>query len=168
MMSTVGSARCARLPRLWDSTASLLKPWGVQQLSWRAVAIHQNVSNCRRELLNPSTWNDDAVTAAVSFLSDTQESSAVVLPELDVEMLAFNLQFFRLDDVVHFALRPPSLGSRLVKWKKNPCPLREFLVGSLLSKSAVIDPREDSEGDTGKVAVQPAQSRLWCLYICTI
>jgi hypothetical protein len=55
----------------------------------------------------------------MSFLSDTQEFAAVVLPELDIEMLALNLQFFRLDDVVHFALRPPSLGSGTVEWKKN-------------------------------------------------
>jgi hypothetical protein len=34
-------------------------------------------------------------------------------------MLALNLQFFRLDDVVHFALRAPSLGSGTLKWKKN-------------------------------------------------
>jgi hypothetical protein len=54
-------------------------------------------------------------------------------------MLALNLQFFGLDDVVHFALRPPSLGSGTVKWKKNPRPLREFLTGSLLGKSAVIE-----------------------------
>jgi hypothetical protein len=75
----------------------------------------------------------------MSFLSDTQEFTAVVLPEFDIEMLALNLQFFGLDDVVHFALRPPSLGSGTVKWKKNPRPLREFLTGSLLGKSAVIE-----------------------------
>ena len=75
----------------------------------------------------------------MSFLSDTQESAAVVLPELDIEMLALNLQFFRLDDVVHFALRAPSLGSGTLKWKKNPRLLREFLTGSLLGKTAVID-----------------------------
>jgi hypothetical protein len=54
-------------------------------------------------------------------------------------MLALNLQFFRLDDVVHFALRAPSLGSRTLKWKKNPRLLREFLTGSLLGKIEVID-----------------------------
>ena len=75
----------------------------------------------------------------MSFLSDTQEFTAVVLPELDIEMLALNLQFFRLDDVVHFALRAPSLGSGTLKWKKNPRLLREFLTGSLLGKTAVID-----------------------------
>jgi hypothetical protein len=42
-------------------------------------------------------------------------------------VLALNLEFSRLDDVVHFALRPPSLGSRSLKWKKNPWSLREFL-----------------------------------------
>ena len=75
----------------------------------------------------------------MSFLSDTQEFTAVVLPEFDIEMLALNLQFSRLDDVVHFALRAPSLGSRTLKWKKNPRLLREFLTRSLLRKTAVID-----------------------------
>jgi hypothetical protein len=44
-------------------------------------------------------------------------------------VLTLNLQFSGLDDVVHFASRPPSLGSRMLKWKKNQCPLREFLKG---------------------------------------
>jgi hypothetical protein len=55
----------------------------------------------------------------MSFLGDAQESPAIVLAELHVEMLALNLQFFRLDDVVHFALRSPSLGTGGRKWKKN-------------------------------------------------
>jgi hypothetical protein len=56
----------------------------------------------------------------MSFLGDPQKSTALIFPELDVEMLAFNLQFSRLDDVVHFDLRPPSLGASIGKWKKNP------------------------------------------------
>jgi hypothetical protein len=75
----------------------------------------------------------------MSFLSDTQEFTAIVLPELDIKMLALNLQFFRLDDVVHFALRPPSLGNETLKWKKNPRLLGEFLTHALLSKNAGID-----------------------------
>jgi hypothetical protein len=75
----------------------------------------------------------------MSFLGDTQEPAALIFPELDVEVLALNLQFFRLDDVVHFALRAPSLGSGTLKWKKNPRLLREFLTGLLLGKTAVID-----------------------------
>jgi hypothetical protein len=54
-------------------------------------------------------------------------------------MLALNLQLFRLDDVVHFALRPPSMGSRTLKWKKNPRLLRKFLITSLRGTPAVID-----------------------------
>src|SRR5438552_864429 len=83
----------------------------VQRLSWRGLAVCQNFSNRRRKLLNAGTRHDDAVPAAMSFLGDTQESPAVVLPELDVEVLTLNLQFSRLDDVVHFALMPPSLGT---------------------------------------------------------
>jgi hypothetical protein len=75
----------------------------VQRLSWCAVIICQNFSDRRRKVINTRARHDDAVPAPMSFLSDTQEFAAVVLPELDVEMLALNLQFFRLDDVVHFA-----------------------------------------------------------------
>ena len=140
-MSTVGSACCAE-PVLRDSAAALPIPLGVQQLSWRCFAVGKNVSNRRRKLLNAGTRHDDTVTATVSFLSDAQEPAAIVLPELDVEVLALNLQFSRLDDVVHFALRTPSLWSRRLKWKKNPCPLREFLRPSLLGKSSVMTLRK--------------------------
>ena len=76
-----------------------------QRLSRRCFAVGKNVSNGRCKLLNAGTRHDDAITAAVSFLSDAQEPTAVIFPELDIEVLALNLQFSRLDDVVHFALR---------------------------------------------------------------
>jgi len=65
----------------------------------------------------------------VSFLGDTQKLASLIFPELDVEVLALNLEFSCLDDVIHFALRAPSLGSGSVKWKKNRRLLREFLSG---------------------------------------
>src|SRR5215211_1521040 len=101
------------------TAASKERESAVQRLSWRGFAVCQNFSNYCRKLINAGARHDDAVPASMSFLSDTQEPTAVVLPELDIEMLALNLQFFRLDDVVHFALRPPSLGSRIFKWKEN-------------------------------------------------
>jgi hypothetical protein len=100
------------------SAASL--PICRQRLSWRGLAVGKNCSNRRRKVINARARHDNAVSAAVSFLGDTQESTALVLPELDIEMLALNLQFFRLDDVIHFALRAPSLGNETLKWKKNP------------------------------------------------
>jgi hypothetical protein len=80
-----------------------------QRLSWRAFAVRKNLSNRRRKVINAGTGHDDAVAAAVSFLGNAQESPAVVLAEFHVEMLALNLQFSRLDDVIHFSLRPPTL-----------------------------------------------------------
>jgi hypothetical protein len=90
-----------------------------QQLRWRSFAVRKNFSYGRCKVINTRAGHDDTVTAAMSFLRDAQKSSTVVLPELDVKMLALNLQFFRLDDVIHFALRPPSLGIETLKWKKN-------------------------------------------------
>jgi len=45
----------------------------------------------------------------MSFFSDAQESPALIFPELHVEMLALYLQFSRLDDVIHFPLKAPTL-----------------------------------------------------------
>ncbi len=78
-------------------------------LSWCAFVVGQNLSNCRRKVIDASAGYDDAVAAAMSFFSDAQESPALVFPELHVEMLALNLQFSRLDDVIHFLLKPPTL-----------------------------------------------------------
>jgi|SRR6516162_182831 len=101
-MSTARVGALRRLPRLRDSTASL--PLG-QQLRRCSFAVRKNLSDRRRKFIKARARHDDAVTAAVSFLGDTQESPAVIFPEFDVEILALNLQFSRLNDVVHFALR---------------------------------------------------------------
>jgi hypothetical protein len=74
----------------------------VRQSSWRAFAVCQNFSNCRRKVIDARAGHDDAVAAPVSFFRDAQESPALVLAELHVEMLALYLQFSRLDDVIHF------------------------------------------------------------------
>src|SRR3982751_570293 len=90
----------------------------LQRLRWRGFAVCKNFRNYRRKFINARARHDDAVAAAVSFLGDTQEPAALIFAELDIEVLALNLQFFRLDDVVHFALRAPSLGNGTLKWKK--------------------------------------------------
>src|SRR2546429_5565973 len=121
---------CGARMRAWQpSRLPLRTQEAVQRLSWCAVVVCQNFSNRRRKVIDAGTRHDDAVTAAVSFLSDAQESPAVVLPEFHVEMLALDLQFSRFDDVVHFSLRPPSLGTPRQEWKQNPHPRCRFLVG---------------------------------------
>ena len=126
-----GSTRCAGSRKLFG-TARRSTDWN-QQLSWRGFAVRQNVSNCRCKLINAGAGHDDAVTAAVSFFRDAQEPPALIFPKLDVEMLSLNLQFFRLDDVIHFALRAPSLGNGTLKWKKNSRPEGKFLIPGVRS-----------------------------------
>ena len=109
-------------------------------LSWRRFAVGKNFRNGRRKLINSRAGNNDAVAAAVSFLGDTQEPAALIFPELDVEVLALNLQFSGFDDVIHFALRAPSLGNRGPKWKQNRRVLGEFIIGSPLGKKQVPNP----------------------------
>jgi hypothetical protein len=59
-------------------------------------------SNGPGKIIYSGARYDDGITAAVSFLRDSQEFPTLVLPEFHVEMLALDLQFSRLDDIVHF------------------------------------------------------------------
>ena len=123
----------------WERRRGAPNPFGVvaarrrylalaQRLSWRGLAVSQNFSNRRRKILNAGTWHNDAVTAAMSFFGDAQESPAVVLPELHVEMLALDLQFSRLDDVIHFYLRPPTLPHPVWGMEAKSAGFRQFLL----------------------------------------
>jgi hypothetical protein len=91
----------------------------MQRLSWRGFAVCKNFSYRRRKVIDTGARHDDAVSAAMSLFGDAQEPTALIFSELDIEVLAFNLEFSRLDDVIHFALRAPSLRSGTVEWKKN-------------------------------------------------
>ena len=81
-----GAARCT------DETPQRDVPtdWR-QQLSRRGFAVSKNLSYRRCKVINTGTRHDDAVTAAMSFFSDAQKSTALVFAELDVEVLALNL-----------------------------------------------------------------------------
>jgi hypothetical protein len=98
---TGGEAASVWHPRVEDNA---LHPF-VQRLGWRGFAVRKNFGNYRRKFINTGARHDDAVAAAVSFLCDTQEPAALIFPELDIKVLALDLQFFGFDDVVHFALR---------------------------------------------------------------
>jgi hypothetical protein len=86
-----------------DMAASTESNQQFKRLSWRAVVIRQNFSDRRRKVIDAGTRHDDAVAASVSFLGDAQEFPAVILAKFHVEMLALDLQFSRLDDVIHFS-----------------------------------------------------------------
>jgi hypothetical protein len=102
----VVSSTALSTPRaIRQNRARSSKPPGISlpvDLYRRASVVRQNFRNCRRKLLHAGARHDDAVAATMSFLGDAQEFPAIVLTELHIEMLALNLQFFRLDDVIHF------------------------------------------------------------------
>ena len=68
----------------------------------------------------------------MSFFNDAQEFPAIVLAEFHIEMLALNLQFFRLDDIIHFCQPPPTLSQLVLGMEEKSAVFEHFfgLVGS--------------------------------------
>ena len=64
------------------------------------------------EFLEPRAGDDHRISASVGFFGDTQETTAVVLTELDEEMLALDLNLARLKYGIHQYTR---LGTFLLK-----------------------------------------------------
>lgn len=65
----------------------------------------EHIINRRCEIIQPCARNDDGVPPAVRFLGDAQKLSALVLAEFEVKPLPFDLNFFRLENTVHFKHR---------------------------------------------------------------
>jgi hypothetical protein len=54
------------------------------------------------KIFQPSAGNDYRIATAMSFLGDPEKPTAVILPELDEEVFALNLEFARFNNVIHF------------------------------------------------------------------
>src|SRR4029077_11715730 len=67
----------------------------------RPFGVLDHVINSGREILNARARYDDCVPAAVGFLGDPEEFNAIVFAEFNVEMLPFDLQLPRLDEIIH-------------------------------------------------------------------
>src|SRR5947209_13526445 len=89
-----------------------LQPRRLSGLARRASVIRQNFRNCCCKVIHAGTRNDDAVAPAVSFLGDAQEFPTIILAEFHVKMLTLNLQFFHLDNVIHYSWSRRLYGSR--------------------------------------------------------
>jgi len=55
-----------------------------------------------REINYTRARDDNRVPSAVRFLRDPEKSPAIVFTKFNVETLPFDLEFFRLDNAVHF------------------------------------------------------------------
>jgi hypothetical protein len=75
----------------------------------RCASVAQNFRDQRGKVIYSAARHDNAVAASMSLLGDAQEFSTLIFAELNVEMLPFDLQLFRLDDVIHLFLRAPTL-----------------------------------------------------------
>ena len=54
------------------------------------------------EIVQPSAGNDYRIATAMGFLGNPEKPSAVILPKLDEEVFALNLEFARFNDIIHF------------------------------------------------------------------
>ena len=70
-----------------------------------ALDALEYLSNGPGKIIYSGARYDDGIAAAMSLLSDSQEFPTLVLPEFHVEMLALDLQFSRLNDIIHFLNR---------------------------------------------------------------
>src|SRR2546423_4203859 len=89
--------------------------WSV---SYRGPIGVKDLVDGGREIPDTRARDDDRVPSAVCFLRDPEESSAIVFTKLHVETLPFDLEFFRLDDAVHFRKRR-SLGQSAYRMEAN-------------------------------------------------
>src|ERR1700730_15705149 len=72
------------------------------RLGWRPLGAFDYFPDCGSELIHARARHDDGVAAAVCFFRNPQEFSTLVLAKLHVKVLAFDLQLFTLDDIIHF------------------------------------------------------------------
>ena len=77
------------MPRLRSSVSAVL-------------GAGQNFADRCRKFIEPGARNNDRVPTSVRFFSDAQKLSAIVLSELDVEALAFDLKLSCFYNTIHF------------------------------------------------------------------
>ena len=61
----------------------------------------KHVVNGGSELVRPGTRDDDGISPAMGFLGNAKESSPIVFTEFDIEVLPFDLDLLRFDNIVH-------------------------------------------------------------------
>src|SRR3954467_14758859 len=72
-----------------------------RKLSGSVFSSSQHFPDCSGEVIHAGARNNNGVAPPVCLFGDTQKFPAIVLAELDMEMLALDLEFLGVDDVVH-------------------------------------------------------------------
>jgi hypothetical protein len=68
-----------------------------------SVSRLYHLAGHRHEFFEPRTWDDDRVPTTMSFFGDTHKAPSFIFAEFNIEMLAFDLKFFRDNYVIHDA-----------------------------------------------------------------
>jgi hypothetical protein len=71
------------------------------------------------ELVCPGTRDDDGISPAMGFLGNAKESSPIVFTEFHIEVLPFDLDLLRFDNIVHVGRECGSPGE-IVEAKNLP------------------------------------------------
>jgi hypothetical protein len=80
----------------------------------------------------------------MSFFGDAQEFPALVFSEFHVEVLAFYLQFSRLDDVIHFPLKPQTLPHPIWGMEEKSAEFVQILWARRARSPMVAEPCADA------------------------
>jgi hypothetical protein len=89
------------------------------RLSWRSLGALDYGANSGGKLIDTRARHNNGIASPMRFLGNPQEFSPVVLAEFHVEMLAFDLQLPRLDEIVHFLNEPASLVQMFRKMEED-------------------------------------------------
>jgi len=71
-------------------------------VSYTVAAGVKNLTNRCGKITDAGARDNDCISSPVRFLGDPKESSAIVFSKLHVKTLSLYLEFFRVDDAVHF------------------------------------------------------------------
>jgi hypothetical protein len=90
-----------------DSGASRVSPLklALTVRGWNSVGGLYHLTGHGHEFVQTRTWDDDRVPTTVRFLGDTHKAPSFIFAEFNIEVLTFDLEFFRDNYVIHDAWR---------------------------------------------------------------
>ncbi len=114
-------------------------------------AVREHFTDRSREFGHASAGHDNRVAAAMSFFGDTQKFPAIVFAQLNMEMLALDLNLASLDDVIHF-------------WKSAAILLIRLTNGKLIFTSKIFS--DNKFALTLRINSSPRARLLAFLLVC--
>jgi hypothetical protein len=90
---------CAAMTR--ERHASPFLKLALTVRGWNSVGGLYHLTGHGHEFVQTRTWDDDRVPTTVRFLGDTHKAPSFIFAEFNIEVLTFDLEFFRDNYVIH-------------------------------------------------------------------